>query len=155
MKVSIIAAGTIKEQYWNDAIAEYIKRLSPYCSVTITEVKEERFKDANSKDAILRKEGDRILKVLPNNALFIALDKEGKKLDSVGFSENIKEWTQNGQHIVFIIGGPLGLSGDVISKAHERISLSQMTFTHQMSRVILFEQLYRGVTILKGKTYHY
>ena len=155
MKVIIVTVGTIKEQYWKNAIDEYIKRLSPYCSVSIKEIKEERFTDVHNKDTILKKEGDRILKVLPDSAKLIALDRVGKKFDSVEFSEKIGEWTQNGQHIVFIIGGPLGLSDDVIAKVHERISLSWMTFTHQMARVFLLEQLYRSVTILKGKTYHY
>lgn len=155
MKILIIAVGTLKEQYWSDAIAEYEKRLSPYCSITIAEIKEERFKDIHDKDNVLKREGDRILRVLPDSTKVVALDKSGKQYSSREFAQQLGQWTQRGQHLSFVIGGALGLSQNVLEKANTTLSLSKMTFTHQMTRVILVEQIYRALTILHGKVYHY
>ena len=155
MQIIIISVGKIKERYWQEAINEYIKRLRPYSKIKFIEIAEEKFRRVTERRRITTKEGKKILKVIPQEAMVIALDKVGLSFTSEKWAEKLREWSQFGQKIVFIIGGPLGLSSEVLNKAQITVSLSQMTFTHQMSRVILLEQIYRGLTILRGVVYHY
>lgn len=157
-KISIICVGKIKEKYWNDAIAEYSKRLSRYCRLEIIEVADEKTPDNASEaleDQIKKKEADRILKHLEDGASVCVLAIEGKRYTSEGFSEFIEsQGVQGVSHIQFVIGGSLGLHESVMKKASYRISFSDMTFPHQMMRVILLEQIYRGYRIISGEPYH-
>lgn len=162
MKITVITVGKIKERYWNDAIAEYAKRLGRYCTLNLVEVADEKTPDGASEaleTQIKKKEGDRILEKLKNisgaDTFVYALAIEGKSLDSVQFANTIDKLGVSGKsHIVFIIGGSLGLSEEVLKAADGKLSFSAMTFPHQMMRVILLEQIYRAYRILNHEPYH-
>ncbi len=158
MKISIICVGKIKEKFYQDAIAEYSKRLSRYCKLAIIEVTDEKTPDGCSaamEEQIKVKEGDRILNSLKGDEYVISLAIEGKKMDSVTFANKIDNLGIQGiSHIAFIIGGSLGLDGRVLSKSDMLLSFSDMTFPHQMMRVVLLEQVYRGYRIINGEPYH-
>lgn len=158
MKVTVIGVGKIKEKFFTQAIAEYQKRLSRYCKLEIIEVPDEKTPDGaseNLENQIKAKEGARILNSIKEDAYVIALAIQGKKLDSVQFSKQIENLGIAGKsHIVFVIGGSLGLDQEVLCRADFLLSFSDMTFPHQLMRVILLEQLYRGYRIQYGEPYH-
>ena len=158
MKISIICVGKIKEKFYREAIAEYSKRLSRYCKLEIIEVADEKTPDGCStamEEQIKAKEGERILNSLKGDEYVISLAIEGKKMDSVTFANKINNLGIQGKsHIAFIIGGSLGLDGGVLSKSDLLLSFSDMTFPHQMMRVVLLEQVYRGYRIVNGEPYH-
>ena len=158
MNIKIIAVGKIKEKYIKEGIDEFSKRLSRYCSLKIVEVNDEKAPENLSQkemEGIKNKEGEKILKKIPQNSYVISLVIDGEKLSSEALSERIKDLMINGTNdITFIIGGSLGLSDDVISKSDFKISFSNMTFPHQLMRLILLEQVYRGFRIMKGEPYH-
>lgn len=158
MKIKIIAVGSIKEQYFKDAINEYIKRLTPYTKVEIVEVDDISSK-ANARlkeeEQVKEKEGARLLSKIHANDYVVTLDLNQNEFDSVSFSMRLEEMFIKGQStIVFVIGGSLGLSEQIKRRANESLTLSKMTFTHQMTRVILLEQIYRAFKIAKGEKYH-
>lgn len=158
MKITILAVGKIKEKFYRDALAEYTKRLSRYCRMEIVEVADEKT-DENSSDneieLILEKEAQRLLKNIRDDDYCIALAIDGKKLDSVAFSRKLEQLGIMGKSsIVFIIGGSCGLHASVMKRADERLSFSDMTFPHQLMRVILAEQIYRGFRIARNEPYH-
>ena len=153
--ITIVAVGSLKESYWRDAAQEYLKRLKPYAKLTIKELKEEAFKDENNKERVVSAEGKKILAALPNDATCILLDIDAKQMTSERFAVVLQEMGERGDHLVFIIGGPLGVSDEVRKKVRLVVSLSQLTFTHQIARILLLEQLYRAATIIHRKTYHY
>lgn len=158
MKITIACVGKIKEKYLTAGIAEYSKRLSRYCTLQILEAADEKTPEGASaaeEDAIREKEGDRLLKLIPDNAFVIALAIDGEMLDSVELSERISSLTVRGiSHIVFVIGGSLGLSPQVLQRADRKLSFSKMTFPHQLMRMILLEQIYRSFRILHHEPYH-
>ncbi|MCR5545200.1 MAG: 23S rRNA (pseudouridine(1915)-N(3))-methyltransferase RlmH [Lachnospiraceae bacterium] len=158
MKTTIVCVGKIKEKFYRDGIAEYSKRLSKYTTLNIVEVSDEKTKENltdNEKDKILETEGERILSKIPESSFVITLDIKGKKYDSVEFSNFIEsQMNQGNSHLVFVIGGSLGLSKDVKQRANASISFSDMTFPHQLMRVILLEQIYRGFRIMRNEPYH-
>lgn len=158
MKITVLCVGRIKEKYFTDAVKEYAKRLGRYCKLEILEVMDEKIPDGAGKaleEAVKQKEGEKLLSRLRDGAYAIALELEGKKLDSVGFSERLEKLGVNGvSHIVFIIGGSLGLSEEVKKRADEAVSFSDMTFPHQLMRIILLEQIYRGYRIINREPYH-
>lgn len=158
MKITLVVVGKIKEKYFVDAIAEYKKRLSKYCKLEILQVSDEKTPDKASdalETQIKEKEGERILSQMKDGAYVIALAIQGKMLDSVELSEKIGSLGVNGtSQIVFVIGGSLGLSDAVLKRADYLLSFSRMTFPHQLMRVILLEQIYRGYRILAGEPYH-
>lgn len=158
MNIKIITVGKIKEKFYRDAILEYSKRLSSYCKLNIIEVNDEMTKEnasVNEVDIVLRKEGERILKSINNNEYIIALAINGKKLDSIEFANKINDLgIHSNSNICFIIGGSLGLSDDVLKKANMKLSFSDMTFPHQLMRVILLEQIYRAFRINNNEPYH-
>ena len=147
--IDIVCVGTLKESYLRDACGEYTKRLSAYSRVSVTELKEARTPE---------EEGAEILSVLGGpvaGRAVIALDIKGKKFSSEAFSGIIETLGVGGQsHIVFIIGGSEGLPLEVLSRADMRLSFSDMTFPHQLMRVILLEQIYRSFRIMRGEPYH-
>ena len=156
--VNLIYVGNIRENYLLAAAAEYEKRLSAYCRLVCTELKEEKLLDEPSQaqiDAATKKEGERILAVLPQKSKKIALCVEGKQISSEEFSSLIKTAENSGfSQISFIIGGAFGLSEEVKKVCDFRLSLSKMTFTHRMERILLLEQIYRAENIAAGGKYH-
>ncbi len=158
MKITILCVGKIKEKFYRDALAEYEKRLGRYCRLSVVEVEDERTEE-NAGDAlaeqIKEREGKRLLRHMRQDAYRIALAVDGKELDSVAFSQKLDRLFVSGKsHILFVIGGSLGLHEDVLRAADERMSFSKLTFPHQLMRVILLEQIYRGYRILNHEPYH-
>ena len=158
MKITVITVGKIKEKYLKDAIAEYSKRLSKYCKLEIIEVADEKTPDNASEVvevAIRSKEAERILKYVKDDAFIITLEINGKQLSSEGLADKIdKLGVQGTSHIIFIIGGSIGLGQEVLQKSNYALSFSKMTFPHQLMRVILLEQIYRSYRIINGEPYH-
>jgi 23S rRNA (pseudouridine1915-N3)-methyltransferase len=150
--------GKVKEKFFRDAIAEYVKRLGKYCRLEIVEVEDEKTPDNASdtvENAIKEKEGRRLLGHIKEDSFVIALAIDGEKLDSMQLSRKIEKLGVMGtSHITFIIGGSLGLSEEVLKRADYRLSFSDMTFPHQLMRVILLEQVYRSFRIMKNEPYH-
>lgn len=157
-RIRIICVGKIKEKYFVMAVAEYQKRLSKYCRLELIELPDEKTPDGASElmmDGIRKKEADRILKSIGEEDYVIALEIQGKMLDSVELAQNIQKLAVNGKSsLAFIIGGSLGLHENVCRRAQEHLSFSKMTFPHQLMRVILLEQIYRSYRILCGEPYH-
>lgn len=158
MKIQIICIGKLKEKYWTDAVSEYSKRLSRFCDLEITELKEAKLPDKASEaqeQAVIEEEGKNILKHVKDGSYVISLEILGKNLTSVELAEKMEELPLMGKsHVTFIIGGSLGLSRDVSKRADFKLSFSKMTFPHQMMRVILLEQVYRAFKINKNEAYH-
>ncbi|AJA49958.1 ribosomal RNA large subunit methyltransferase H [Clostridium pasteurianum DSM 525 = ATCC 6013] len=158
MNITLITVGKIKEKYLREAIAEYKKRLSRYCKLDIIELQDEKTPDnasAKDEEIIKNKEGQLILKYIKDNMHVVALDLKGKMLSSEELSGFIKDLGVKGEsNIAFLIGGSLGLSESVLNRANYRLCFSKMTFPHQLFRVMLLEQIYRGFRIMKGEPYH-
>ncbi len=158
MKVTIICVGKLKEKYWRDAIGEYSKRLSRYFKLDIVEVADEKAPETMSpaqEAEVKEKEGQRILKNIKEDAFVVALAVEGKQLSSEELAEFMAKKGVSGiSHIIFVIGGSLGLSPAVMRRADFALSFSRMTFPHQMMRVILLEQIYRAERIQRNEPYH-
>lgn len=158
MKITLITVGKIKEKYLKDAIAEYTKRLSKYCKLDIIEVSDEKTPDHASEtveDQIRSKEGERILKHIKDDAFVITLEIKGKQLTSEELADKIDMLGIQGiSHIVFVIGGSIGLGQDVLNRSNYALSFSKMTFPHQLMRVILLEQIYRSYRIINREPYH-
>lgn len=158
MKITVLAVGKIKEKYFTDAIREYSKRLSRYCKLEIIEVADEKTPDNASRheeDLIRGREGERLKKYIKEGAYVISLAIQGKQYSSEEFSAKLdKLGIQGESHIIFIIGGSIGLDQRILKESRELISFSKMTFPHQMMRVVLLEQIYRGYRIMKGEPYH-
>lgn len=158
MKITIVCVGKIKEKFYRDALVEYTKRLSRYCSLSITEVADEKTKEQASdvECAIIKdREGERILKSIREDGYVITLAIDGKNLDSVELSKTIENLALTGKsNLYFVIGGSLGLSDEVMKRADYKLSFSRMTFPHQLMRVILLEQIYRSYRIINHEPYH-
>ena len=158
ISVTVIAVGKLKEDFYKAAVLEYAKRLSAYCRFEVTEVKDEKTPDNPTdaeKNLVLAREGERIRAKIPKGAKVIALCVEGKQMSSEELADLISVTATGGiSHIVFIIGGSMGLSDEIKALASLKLSFSKMTFPHMLMRVILAEQIYRGFTIIDGKTYH-
>lgn len=158
MKISILCVGKIKESFYREAVEEYRKRLSRYCRLEILEAADEKTPDQPTvvqTEKILRTEGERLEKYLKPDAFVIALAIDGKKMDSVRFSGQLEKLGIEGcSHIQFIIGGSLGLADFLLERADMKLSFSDMTFPHQLMRVILLEQIYRGYRIMNHEPYH-
>jgi 23S rRNA (pseudouridine1915-N3)-methyltransferase len=158
MKITLLTVGKIKEKYFAGAIEEYAKRLSRYCKLEIIEVADEKTPDNASEaqeNQIKKKEAERLTKYILDTAYVIALSIDGSMLDSVELSKKIEHLGVNGtSHIIFVIGGSLGLDNDILSRADYKLSFSKMTFPHQLMRVILIEQIYRAYRISNNEPYH-
>lgn len=159
MKITIVAAGKIKEKYLSEGIAEFMKRLRPYAQVQIVEIGEEKMKENPSeaeKEKTLTKEGERLLRQVPEGSHLIVLDVYGKNMSSEELAADIDKLGLEGKsNITFLIGGAFGLSKEVRKAADELLSFSKMTFTHQMVRLLLVEQIYRAFKINRGEKYHW
>lgn len=158
MKITLLTVGKVKEKFYVQAIDEFSKRMSRYCRLEIVEVADEKTPDGASDTMtaqILKKEGERLMKNIRDDAYVIALAINGQMLSSEQFAQKIEQLGIGGtSHIQFIIGGSLGLSPQVLSRADAKLSFSKMTFPHQLMRVILLEQIYRGYRIICGEPYH-
>ena len=158
MNINVIAVGKIKERYYTDAVAEYAKRLSKYCKLNIIEVTDEKTPDRSStaqEEQIKQKEAERIFRYLKDDAYVISLEIDGEMIDSVQLANKIDATGISGtSHIIFIIGGSLGLHHTISERADFHLSFSKMTFPHQMMRVVLLEQVYRSYRIINQEPYH-
>lgn len=157
MKITVIAVGKIKEKFFTDAVSEYKKRLSRFCTLDIIEVKDEKIpENASEKETllVLQKEGEAILAKIPKNSFKIAMCIEGTQLSSTELSEKLGGIKLENSDIVFIIGGSLGLCQKVKSCADMCISFGKITLPHQLMRVVLLEQIYRAFKIGANETYH-
>ena len=158
MNITIICVGKLKEAYWRDAVKEYSKRLSGYCSLNIIELKESRLA-ANPSPAdelaVKVKEGEEIQSHIRPSDLVVTLEIKGKKLSSEQLAARIEDWSLEGRSdLAFVIGGSLGLSPAVSQRADFKLSFSDMTFPHQMMLVILLEQIYRSFKIIRHEPYY-
>ena len=158
LHIDCICVGKLKEDYLKNAILEYSKRLSKYWIFNIIELQDEKVPTNLSeaeKTKIIEKESNNILANIKDNSYVIALDLTGKQYTSEGFSKKITQITNYSSHITFLIGGTLGMSKTLLSRANELISFSKMTFPHQLIRVFLLEQLFRAFKIENNETYHH
>lgn len=158
MRITVVCVGKIKEGFYRDALAEYGKRLGKYCRLEIVEVSDEKTPDGAGpllEEQIKEREGRRILEKLREDAFVCTLEIGGKKLSSEGFARWMENLTVGGtSHITFVIGGSLGLHESVSRRSDFSLSFSDMTFPHQLMRVILTEQVYRAFRIMHGEPYH-
>ena len=158
MKITLICVGKIKEDFYRKAVSEYVKRLGRYCRPEIIEVADEKTPDHAGEaleELIKEKEAARILKFIKEDAYVFTLEIQGKNPDSVSFANQLNQLAVQGKsHIIFVIGGSLGLHESVSKAVDQAISFSNMTFPHQLMRIILLEQIYRGYRIIKGEPYH-
>ncbi len=162
MKITIACVGKIKEPFYREAVAEYEKRLSRYCRLEVMEVPDEKTPDSASgrrEHQIKEREAEKLLsrleKSLTEGAFVCALAIDGRELDSEALSETIERLGISGvSHIIFLIGGSLGMADKLLEKADMKLSFSKMTFPHQLMRVILLEQIYRSYRIMNGEPYH-
>ena len=159
MKITIVCAGKIKEKYLSAGIAEFMKRLKPFAQVEIREIHEEKMPDSPSdaeKEQVLTREGEKLLKLVPEGSYLFVLDVFGKEKSSEELAASIDKLGLSGRsNITFLIGGAFGLSSEVRKAADELLSFSRMTFTHQMVRLLLVEQIYRTFKINRGEKYHW
>ena len=159
MKIRIVAVGKLKEKYLREGVAEYEKRLAPFASVELLETREEYMAENPSeaqRQQTLAKEGERLLRLVPEKSLLIVLDVKGKLLSSEALAKELAGLALQGRSdLTFLIGGAFGLSPAVRDRADLRISFSPMTFTHQMVRLLLYEQIYRAFKINRGEKYHW
>ncbi len=156
MKIRLICVGKTERSYLKEGESEYLKRLKHYCSFEKIEIPELKNAKKLSENQIKLEEGKLILANLESSEQLILLDENGKSYSSVGFSKFLqKKFNQGGKSIVFVVGGAYGFSDDIYTRSDGKISLSEMTFSHQMVRLFFIEQIYRALTILKGEPYHH
>lgn len=158
MKITVLGVGKIKEKYLRDGIAEYAKRLSRYCRLEIVEVADEKTPEGAStamEEQIKAAEGERLMRHIREEDYVVALAIDGKMPDSVELAKKLEDLGVRGtSSVVFVIGGSLGLSGELLKRADYKLSFSRMTFPHQLMRMILLEQVYRSYRIIHGEPYH-
>ncbi len=157
MKIKILCVGKIKEKFFNEALLEYKKRLSGYCKIEITEVSDEKIKYENdsNKEIAMKKEGERLLAKIKDNDYLITLEIKGEKMSSENLANKINKLSIEGvSNIVFLIGGSYGINKEVRNRSNFSLSFSEMTFPHQLMRVVLLEQIYRTFKINKNEPYH-
>ena len=158
LSIYLVCVGRLKERFYQDACAEYFKRLSPYCKLTLLELPEERLPQTPSQgqiDAALEKEGQAIRSKLPPNTSLVCLCVEGRLRSSEELASLVQTWEHNSaKHLAFVIGGSFGLAESLKAEAWVRLSMSPMTFPHHLARVMVLEQLYRAFKINEGSNYH-
>ncbi|MDY2991510.1 23S rRNA (pseudouridine(1915)-N(3))-methyltransferase RlmH [Hornefia butyriciproducens] len=158
MNITVICIGKLKERYWREAVGEYSKRLGSYCSLRIQELKEARLPAGAGpaeEEAVKIAEGEEILSRVNKDMFVVSLEIRGKRMSSETLAEKLRSLALEGRNeIAFVIGGSLGLSEAVSRRADLKLSFSDMTFPHQMMRVILLEQIYRSFRIIRGEPYH-
>ena len=156
MKIVFLSLGKTNEKYLIEGISLYQNRLKHYTSFEMIEIPNIKKSKNLTKLELMKKEGDLILKNIQNSDHLVLLDEKGKEYNSINFSEKIQNWMLSGKkRIVFVVGGSYGFSNDLYHRGNEKISLSKMTFSHQMVRLFFMEQLYRGYSILNNEPYHH
>ncbi len=156
MKIVFLSLGKTNEKYLIEGISLYQNRLKHYTSFEMIEIPNIKKSKNLTKLELMKKEGDLILKNIQNSDHLVLLDEKGKEYNSIKFSEKIQNWMLSGKkRIVFVVGGSYGFSNDLYHRGNEKISLSKMTFSHQMVRLFFLEQLYRGYSILNNQPYHH
>jgi 23S rRNA (pseudouridine1915-N3)-methyltransferase len=153
-KITIIALGKFKEPAYRELEAEFLKRMRPYAKMKIIELAEESYKKNNDLESIKEKEAEKIVKQLPYNSVVILLEEKGTLRNSPDFSQFLERVGSLNKELVFVIGSGIGLHHSLKQYSNYSVSLSPLTFPHNMARVILEEQIYRACTILAGKEYH-
>jgi len=155
MKIILLSVGKVRKEFIRKGEIEYLKRIKRYIPLETDYVKEEKIVKNRKDSDIINKEGERLIKKIPHRSWTVTLDRNGTLFSSDGFARFLSERMNTGTaHLTFIIGGALGLSSEIRNQSNTVISLSKMTFTHEMSRLILLEQIYRSFTIIKGEQYH-
>ena len=158
MKIKLVTVGKLKEKYLIQGINEYLKRLNSYAKIEIIEVPDEKAPEKLSDAEMLQvkeKEGQRILGKINDNEYVFVLAINGKQLSSEEFSKEIEQLGISGKsNLTFVIGGSLGLSDSVLRRSNQQISFGRLTYPHQLMRLVLVEQIYRGFRIMKGEPYH-
>lgn len=158
MKLTVIAVGKLKEKYLKEGIGEYSKRLSRFCELEIVEVEDEQAPEnlsAAQELQVKKKEAEKILKKVKEGSALVILDVKGERTSSEGLAAKLQSFFISGKsHITFVIGGSLGLDQELLKKADYRFSMSELTFPHQLARLILLEQLFRAFKIMNNETYH-
>lgn len=155
MNIKIIAVGKLKEKFSKDAIDEFTKRLGAYCSLSVIEIPAQEIKDENLAQKYMDAEAQKILAAIKPDSCVVTLEILGKALSSEDFAQKIKALSQEGHNeIIFIIGGANGLAKNVSNRANFKLSFSKMTFTHQLMRIFLYEQIYRAFKIINNENYH-
>lgn len=155
LNLTLICVGKLTTKHWLEAENTYLTRLKPYVKLNYLEIPEEKFSDEAERAVIQRKEAAKILAKVPTGSTLVALHEAGKSFTSPQLAKWLDEHSTRGENITLVLGGPLGLHDDVLHAAQLKLSLSPLTFPHQLARVILDEQLYRAAMILAGKSYHY
>jgi 23S rRNA (pseudouridine1915-N3)-methyltransferase len=156
VKITVLCVGKTKERFLQEGIAKYLKYLKHYADVEVREIKEEKIRDLREAPTVRKKEAERILKALPPGAFVAALDERGQSFTSHEFADFVNGLQESGvRQAVFVLGGAMGLEETVTERADKVVAMSRWTFTHEMARLALLEQLYRAFTIITGKTYHY
>lgn len=156
-KVQILCVGDLSESYYRQAQAEYLKRLGRYCDIQVTQVPDEKAPASASaaiEEQIKKKECAKMLEKIRPDDYVVALDLSGKELTSPQLAQKLDGYAMQGRRVCFVIGGSLGLSEQLLCRANERLCLSKMTFTHNIARILLLEQLYRGFKINANEPYH-
>lgn len=155
-RIQLITVSHLKAGPWKELSDEYLKRLSPYAKCQVVEVLQVSFGAVSERAQVIVQEAKGILAAVAPDAVLIACHETGKQYTSLQFAKQIDTWSHQGSATLsFVIGGPLGLDASVLMAARTQLSLSSLTFPHDLARVILLEQLYRGITIQHAKTYHY
>lgn len=156
IRVRILAVGKVKESFHREEITEYVKRLSRYCKLSVTEIEEEKIRDSGETSVCqaLEKEGENLLNQIGKDDYVVLLDLRGKEMTSEEFAARMDELTSRGKSIVFVIGSSYGLSDALRKRSDLSLCLSRMTFTHPMARVLILEQIYRSFKINAHETYH-
>ncbi len=155
MKFTVVAVGKLKERFWVDACAEYLKRLQPYAKTSVVEIADIDPAKAGGERAAVEKEGAAILKALPDRTHVVLMAIDGKQRSSEGISSRLDDLGLSGKSdIAFVIGGSCGVSADVRARADETLSFGKITLPHNLARVVLLEQLYRAAKISRNEPYH-
>jgi 23S rRNA (pseudouridine1915-N3)-methyltransferase len=155
MKIHLIFVGKTRELYLREGIEDFLKRLRRYVQVEVKTVRSERLTREGQATRVVAAESEKVASAVPRDAHFVVLDRQGKHLSSKGLAHWWQRLEEGGcRKLCFAVGGVLGFSNEMRSKAHTLLALSKMTYTHEMSRLILLEQLYRACTIMRGEKYH-
>lgn len=154
LKCTVIVVGKMKEAWWRDAQEEYLRRLRPSMKIAVIEVEAESLGSTVTEARAMREEGARLLRRLPADAFVVALERTGRECSSTELATLLTREGDAGREIVFLIGGSVGLDDVALARADAKISLSRLTFIHEMARVIVLEQLYRATMIIAGRPYH-
>ncbi len=156
MKLVVICLGKTRERFIQEGMAKYLRYLKPYVDIEVKELREEKIYDLKDAPVIRKREAEKISKAMPSGAFLAALDERGREFTSHEFAHFLNDRIESGiRETAFVFGGAMGLDESITEKADKVIAMSRWTFTHEMARLVLLEQIYRAFTIIKGKTYHY